>query len=102
MKKILIITDTFFEQMGGSHIAVSSTAHELLKRGYDVKLIFFNNGVTHKKIKLMSVISRYDIVHYFGAAKMETLVLSLVVMMMSSLILRCISGIMIKSHYLTD
>lgn len=67
MKKILIITDTFFEQMGGSHIAVSSTAHELLKRGYDVKLIFFNNGVTHKKIKLMSVISRYDIVHYFGA-----------------------------------
>ena len=65
--KILIITDSLFEQMGGSYIAVSSTAYELVKRGYDVKLISFNNGITRKRIKLFSVISKYDVVHYFGA-----------------------------------
>ena len=65
--KILIITDSLFEQMGGSYIAVSSTAYELVNRGYDVKLISFNNGITRKRIKLFSVISKYDVVHYFGA-----------------------------------
>ena len=71
MKKILIIIDSFYEEMGGSYIAVSSTVFELFQRGFDVKLIFFDNGISKKRIKLMSVISKYDIVHYFGAWKMS-------------------------------
>lgn len=66
MKKILFITDSFYEEMGGSFIAVASTFYELIKKNLNVKLVYFSNGRSNKSVKLYSIIKESDTVHYFG------------------------------------
>ena len=50
MSKILLITDKYFKEMGGSYVATSSTAYQLINNNHKVKLIFFDNGISKKKI----------------------------------------------------
>ena len=52
MSKILLITDKYFKEMGGSYVATSSTAYQLINNNYKVKLIFFDNGISKKKYDL--------------------------------------------------
>ena len=66
MSKILLITDKYFKEMGGSYVATSSTAYQLINNNYKVKLIFFDNGISKKKYDLFKIIKRFDIVHFFG------------------------------------
>ena len=66
MSKILLITDKYFKEMGGSYVATSSTAYQLINNNHNVKLIFFDNGISKKKYDLFKIIKRFDIVHFFG------------------------------------
>ena len=66
MIKILLITDKYFKEMGGSYEATSSTAYQLINNNYTVKLIFFDNGISKKKFDLFKIIKKFDIVHFFG------------------------------------
>lgn len=50
MIKILLITDKYFKEMGGSYEATSSTAYQLINNNYTVKLIFFDNGISKKNM----------------------------------------------------
>lgn len=65
MKNLLIITDKYFKEMGGSYVATSTTAYQL-NNIYKVKLIFFDNGITKKNIDLYKIIKKSDFVHFFG------------------------------------
>ena len=66
MRKILIITDRFYKEMGGSYEAIGSTLYNLRNQGIKIKFIYFNNGEREFNINLYNLIKEYEIIHFFG------------------------------------
>ncbi len=66
MKKILFITEHYYEELGGSYEAFGSTSYRLNIKNIKVKNISFNNGETKKKINITKVLKNHDIIHFFG------------------------------------
>ena len=67
MKKILLLTGHYYEELGGSYEAFGSTSYRLNIDKIKVKNIHFNNGETNKNISLIKVLKNHDIIHFFGA-----------------------------------
>ena len=66
MRKILIITDRFYKEIGGSYEAIGSTLYNLRNQGIKIKFIYFNNGEREFNINLNNLIKEYEIIHFFG------------------------------------
>ncbi len=65
-KKILIITDKYYKEMGGSYEAIGSTVYNLKKDDFDIKFVYFHNGETEFNLDLVKIVNKVDIVHFFG------------------------------------
>ena len=65
-KKILIITDKYYKEMGGSYEAIGSTVYNLKKDDFNIKFVYFHNGETEFNLDLVKIINKVDIVHFFG------------------------------------
>ena len=66
MKKFLYLTENHYQELGGSYEAFGSTAYQLNKEKIKVKIVFFNNGETKKKINIYKLIKIHDIIHFYG------------------------------------
>ncbi len=65
-KKVLTVTDSYHQELGGSYEAVGSTVYNLRKKGLDINFIYLFNGEARKKINITNVLKNFHIVHFFG------------------------------------
>ncbi len=65
-KKILVVTDSYYKELGGSYEAVGSTVYNLRKQGLSVNFIYLFNGESRKKIKIRKVLKKFEIIHFYG------------------------------------
>lgn len=66
MKKILIVTDSYYKQLGGSYEAIGSTVYNLKQNNFSIKFVYFKNETISMKLKIKKLINYHDIIHFFG------------------------------------
>ena len=69
-KKILIITDKYYKEMGGSYEAIGSTVYNLKKDDFDIKFVYFHNGETEFNLDLVKIVNKVDIVHFLVSGQL--------------------------------